>query len=128
MKIFYTHLDSPIGTVFLASSDRGVCAISIAVTEDVFLSEIKKLGKTEEDKKRLHNLKKDLQDYFTGKRVDFKGYAMDISIGTEFQKRIWKKLLGIPYGETRSYKWLAEQAGRGEKDKQSILAVQAIAF
>lgn len=111
MKTYYTSFDSPIGIVFLASSGRGICAISIAVTEDAFLSEIKKLGEPEEDKKKLHALKKDLQDYFKGKRVDFKRYALDISIGTEFQKKIWEKLLEIPYGETRSYKWLAQQAG-----------------
>ena len=39
--------------------------------------------------------------------------------GTEFQKRVWDELLKIPYGQTRSYKQVAEQAG-------NIKAVRAV--
>ncbi len=31
--------------------------------------------------------------------------------GTEFQKKVWQALLSIPFGETRSYKQIAEQVG-----------------
>jgi len=31
-----------------------------------------------------------------------------LRLGTAFQQKVWKKLLTIPYGVTRSYKWLAE--------------------
>ena len=34
------------------------------------------------------------------------------SIGTEFQKLVWRELVEIPYGETRSYKEIAELIGR----------------
>ena len=47
----------------------------------------------------------------SGKKVDFKRYALDIPTGTAFQRKVWEKLLDIPYGETRSYKWLAEEVG-----------------
>ena len=111
VKIFYTYLDSPIGTIYIASTPAGICAISISVNEETFLSEIKKLGEPEKDNKRLNDIKKDLQVYFSGKSVDLKRYALDISSGTEFQQKVWSRLLDIPYGETRSYKWLAEKAG-----------------
>lgn len=111
VKIFYTSIDSPIGTVFIASTSNGICAISLAVSEEAFLSEIKECGVTQRDDNRFTDLIKDLKDYFSGKEVDFHGYALDISPGTEFQKKVWKKLLEIPYGETRSYKWLAEEVG-----------------
>ena len=32
--------------------------------------------------------------------------------GTEFQKKVWQQLLKIPYGETRTYKQVAEAIGR----------------
>lgn len=35
-------------------------------------------------------------------------------IGTEFQKKVWKELLNIPYGETRSYKDIAIAIGNGK--------------
>lgn len=51
-----------------------------------------------------------LQAYFKGKQVDFY-FPLDLSSGTTFQKRVWEKLRKIPYGECRSYGWVAEQIG-----------------
>jgi len=51
-----------------------------------------------------------LEEYFDGRRLDF-----DVAIrpsGTEFQMDVWKALLEIPYGETRSYSDIAESIGR----------------
>ena len=111
VKIFYTSIDSPIGTIYIASTPAGICSISISVNEEIFFSEIKQLGEPVRDNKRLDALKKDLQCYLSGKRIDFKRYALDIPTGTAFQRKVWEKLLDIPYGETRSYKWLAEEVG-----------------
>ncbi len=50
-----------------------------------------------------------LQEYFSGNR---KGFTLEIEFeGTQFQKDVWNALLEIPYGETRSYKQIAEQIG-----------------
>jgi YbgC/YbaW family acyl-CoA thioester hydrolase len=51
----------------------------------------------------------EIEEYLSGKRTRF-----DLPLapeGTAFQKRVWKALLTIPYGETRSYRQIAEQAG-----------------
>ncbi len=50
-----------------------------------------------------------LSEYYDGKRT-----AFDLPLqpeGTDFQKRVWNALYEIPYGETRSYKQVAEAAG-----------------
>jgi len=50
-----------------------------------------------------------LNEYFEGQRKDF-----DLSffmVGTEFQKKVWQKLLKIPFGETRSYMELSRMLG-----------------
>lgn len=50
-----------------------------------------------------------LQDYFTGQRINF-----DLPIatsGTSFQKNVWRVLQTIPYGETWSYQQLASKVG-----------------
>ncbi len=36
---------------------------------------------------------------------------MDLSIGTKFQRKVWGKVSEIPYGELRSYKWIADEIG-----------------
>ncbi len=52
---------------------------------------------------------KQLDEYFAGKRTKFE---LNISPkGTEFQKKVWKKLLKIPYGKTMSYQEIAEAIG-----------------
>ena len=55
----------------------------------------------------LQNVKKQLEEYFSGKRKKF-----DISLapsGTLFQKSVWQALQKIPYGQTVSYKNVAEK-------------------
>ena len=51
-----------------------------------------------------------LQEYFAGKRKTF-DLPLEL-IGTDFQKKVWTALSEIPYGETRSYKDIAERIGQ----------------
>ena len=52
-----------------------------------------------------------LTNYFSGKTVDFSQVPLKLSRGTEFQRAVWNAIREIPAGETRPYKWLAEQIG-----------------
>ena len=52
-----------------------------------------------------------LRSYFSGKRVDFDD-ELDLSAATAFQRRVWRLARLIPYGETRSYGWVAEKLGK----------------
>jgi methylated-DNA-[protein]-cysteine S-methyltransferase len=52
---------------------------------------------------------KQLDEYFSGQRIEF-DLPLQFS-GTEFQKEVWKALINIPYGETRSYKDIAIEIG-----------------
>ncbi len=49
--------------------------------------------------------------YFYGHKVVFAD-ELDLSGATSFQCRVWKATGLIPYGETRSYMWVAEQIGK----------------
>ena len=53
-----------------------------------------------------------LRDYFAGKPVDFSTEKVDFFGASSFQEAVWQALRYIPYGETRTYKWLAEKVGR----------------
>ncbi|MBS0325487.1 MAG: methylated-DNA--[protein]-cysteine S-methyltransferase [Proteobacteria bacterium] len=52
----------------------------------------------------------ELAEYFSGRRRSF-DIPLDL-VGTPFQIEVWRALLGIPYGETRSYAEEARQIGR----------------
>ena len=62
-----------------------------------------------EEQDVLPPVRDQLQEYFAGTRKVF-----DLALapqGTAFQKRVWEALQSIPYGQTRSYAWLAQQVG-----------------
>ena len=54
-----------------------------------------------------------LRSYFSGHEVTFPD-ELDLSGATPFQHRVWEKTRTIPYGETRSYTWVAEQIKQPE--------------
>jgi len=57
-----------------------------------------------------YNLQTQLKQYFAGKPVQFR-VPLDLSTGTAFQRKVWRVLRQIPYGQTRSYAWVARRIG-----------------
>ncbi len=55
-------------------------------------------------------LEAQLEGYFSRKRSDF-DIPLDLSDGSEFRRRVWNVIAGIPYGETLSYAEVAAAAG-----------------
>lgn len=55
-------------------------------------------------------LRRDVERFLKGKKPNFGSYKTPE--GTEFQRACWQACRRIPYGQTRTYQWLAEQAGR----------------
>jgi methylated-DNA-[protein]-cysteine S-methyltransferase len=51
-----------------------------------------------------------LKKYFSGRRVSF-DLPRDLRYYTTFQQAVWKAAVEIPYGETRSYGWIAKRIG-----------------
>ena len=60
---------------------------------------------------RFEDLIKRFQAFFSGQRADFPDEP-DYSGATPFQRGIWEAARQIPYGQTRSYGWVARQAGK----------------
>ncbi|MGA9047531.1 MAG: methylated-DNA--[protein]-cysteine S-methyltransferase [Dehalococcoidia bacterium] len=56
-------------------------------------------------------LEKQLVNYFNGEPTHF-DCGLDLSGSTQFQREVWETVADIPYGQAKSYKWVAEKMGR----------------
>ena len=110
MKIYYSVIELPTGRALAVMSDKGLMWLALRPpTVKRFVREVKSQYGAEPlmDDKKFAALKSELAKYFRGERVKFK-IKLDVR-GTEFQKKVWASLMKIPYGDVRSYKWIAEQ-------------------
>jgi O-6-methylguanine DNA methyltransferase len=110
--VYYSSLDSSLlGKVFVASTERGVCMVDFLKSEKTFLKRLKDKfsGEHIKDDQKNRKVLNQLKKYLKGdlKRFNCK---MDLK-GTPFQKKVWSALDKIPYGETRSYKEMAQAIG-----------------
>jgi len=111
--VYYSCLDFPFGPVFVSKTIKGVCLVTLSkISEAEFQSLLRKRFQKEatRDDRKLKIVINELSGYFNGCRVAFNS-QLDLSIGTEFQRRVWEKVSEIPYGESRSYKWIADEIG-----------------
>jgi len=74
-------------------------------------SEISKEALSRSSDRDIKTTVKLLQQYFSGRRVSF-DLPLDLSYYTPFQRAVWKAAAMIPYGETRSYTWIAKKIGK----------------
>jgi AraC family transcriptional regulator of adaptative response/methylated-DNA-[protein]-cysteine methyltransferase len=121
-RIRVAWLPTPLGPMVGAAADDGVCLLEFA--EPPRLE--KQLGALERrfrlplapgENEHLARLKTELEEYFAGRRREF-GVPLRTA-GTEFQRKVWRALVRIPYGKTRSYVEIA----RTVRSPEAIRAV-----
>ncbi|TET38521.1 MAG: methylated-DNA--[protein]-cysteine S-methyltransferase [Planctomycetota bacterium] len=107
--VIYAFFDTKIGTIYAAFTDAGLCRIAIDADEDELIAELKKRhgGEVERDDTLIRSLQRDFKVYLFG-QVPVWPYDVDLSTMTEFQRNVLTEMRKIPYGETRTYKQLAE--------------------
>lgn len=98
-QIFFDTLDSPIGTLTIVFSGGKLTGIASRRPPGA------KPGKMPPAVRRQ------LEDYFSGSLREF-SVEIALSCGTEFEKTVWLAISEVPYGETRTYKWLAGRIGK----------------
>jgi O-6-methylguanine DNA methyltransferase len=111
-KIYYSSFDSLLlKKVFVASTERGICMVDFLRSEKAFLKRLmekfpgKILRNDQKNRVALEQLKRYLKREL--KRFNCK---LDLR-GTPFQKKVWRALANIPYGQTRSYREIAKGIG-----------------
>ena len=115
MKLSFMEMASPVGLLKLVATDDALVAV---LWENENPNRVR-LAELIENTQHpiLLETQKQLNEYFAGQRQVF-DLALDFE-GTEFQQKVWQALLTIPFGETRSYKQIAEQIG-------NVKAVRAV--
>ena len=112
MQRHYTVLDTGLGYIALVRSAAGLVRVTIAPTKAAVLDSIH-VGYpgAVESAGAFGDLPQRLLRYLDGERVAFND-SVDLSALTGFQRAVLVAARTIPYGEVRSYGWVAQQLGR----------------
>jgi methylated-DNA-[protein]-cysteine S-methyltransferase len=105
--MIYTYFDSPLGNIRIVSDGEKITTFGFVGQKN--LKDVPTDWKNEPDHKLLKKARKQAEEYFSGKRKDF-----DLPLspqGTEFQQKVWKALLEIPFGQISTYGKIANQIG-----------------
>ncbi len=112
VAIRFATAKCPLGRVILAATGRGVCWLSFGDTDRAMEAALR----AEFPKATVSRNAADLAPWLAELQRHFAGEQPHLDLpldvrATAFQRRVWDALLAIPYGETRSYKQVAEAIG-----------------
>ncbi|MEM9364786.1 MAG: methylated-DNA--[protein]-cysteine S-methyltransferase [Planctomycetota bacterium] len=101
--MFFERIDSPIGLIGIEADESSLRSVLFDSQDP------DPRGRIEKSNFVTELVKRELREYFDGVRTTFT--ASLLFAGTPFQKRAWKALLEIPFGETRTYGMQAAAIG-----------------
>ena len=113
MEIKFTTGPSPLGSVLVAATAKGVCVVSLresdAGAEEYLHARLPK-AQLERDDVGLKRALDTVRERIAGRHLDGE-VPLDLQ-GTDFQREVWNQLLAIPAGSTRSYLDVAQAINR----------------
>lgn len=112
MKSTVTVFKMTPGWMGLVGNEKGIQRIYLpGLGKDPLKKRIlEEFPESQESSEPFEQARKELQEYFLGKRVRFE-FPLDLSKVTPFRKRVYEIMSTIPYGEVRTYRWLAQMVG-----------------
>jgi len=111
--IRYTITDSPLGRMLVAATDKGICAVQFADSDEQLETGLKHefpFAIRKRTDEALQSWKDRLLRHMKGEKLR-SALPLDIQ-ATAFQRRVWDHLRQIPFGETQSYRQVAKAIGR----------------
>lgn len=101
-----TKIETPLGEMVAGATEEGVCLLEFSdrrmlPTEYKDLLRLLKTTLEDGENRHLKTLRKQLKEYFDGKRKEFT--IPLVAPGTEFQQVVWKELQNIQFGTIRTY-------------------------
>jgi methylated-DNA-[protein]-cysteine S-methyltransferase len=107
VDVRFDLVDSPVGELFVAATDRGLCRIGYAperAEDEVARAFGRRLLRTP-----LDDVRRELDEYFAGRRRAF-DLPLDLRVAP-FHESVLHELARVPYGETTTYGTLAARSG-----------------
>jgi methylated-DNA-[protein]-cysteine S-methyltransferase len=114
LDVAYATVDSPLGALLVAGTPRGL--VRVAYTDhadaDAVLADIagKLSPRVLEAPQRLDEARRELDDYFAGRRTGFE-LPIDWSLTRGFAGDVLRQTARIPFGKTSTYAEVASRAG-----------------
>ncbi|HEV8460439.1 MAG TPA: methylated-DNA--[protein]-cysteine S-methyltransferase [Gaiellaceae bacterium] len=108
VDVRFDELDSPVGPLFVAATDRGLCRISYF--PDGMEEQIARTFGVRVLRSPLDDVRRELDEYFDGKRREF-DLPLDLRVAP-FYADVLRELAQVPYGHTDTYGALAKRAGK----------------
>jgi methylated-DNA-[protein]-cysteine S-methyltransferase len=114
VDIAYTVEDSPVGPLLLAATKRGLVELGYEGQKELesYLDRLaaKVSARVLDAPARLDPVRRELDEYFSGKRTDF-DVALDWSLTRGFTRRVLRATAKVPYGHVSTYREMASKAG-----------------
>ena len=110
--IGYLVAESPLGALLVAATGKGICSVKLGDNPSALLKDLQAefpAADFQEGEKALRGWLGLVLEYLEGERLGL-DLPLDIQ-ATAFQRRVWRMLQSIPYGETRSYQQMALDIG-----------------
>jgi methylated-DNA-[protein]-cysteine S-methyltransferase len=113
LDVGYDVVDSPVGDLFVAVSDRGLCTISYDADPEGKLEQLARGfgARVLRAPRAIDVTKRELDEYFEGKRRSF-DLDVDLRLTRDFGRAVLKELAAVPFGEVTTYGALAARAGK----------------
>ena len=112
-EIVYTVVASPLGRLLVATTERGICAVTLGDADDTLTAALEReypAATVERDDRRLQPWVRQILAYLQGQQPHL-DLPLDVQ-ATAFQWRVWQALQAIPHGDTRSYGEIAGAIGQ----------------
>ena len=112
VDIAYANVDSPFGSLLAAVTDRGLVTVVIDGDDEAHLDRLSRevSPRILEAPARLDAVRRELDEYFAGRRTDF-DTPVDWRLVHGFSLKVLEATAAIPYGRVSTYKDMAIQAG-----------------
>ena len=112
-EIYYTVFETTLGWIGIVASPAGLLAVTLPqnTRQQVTNSLGEPVKQAVFTPQTFNDLEQRFRQYYSGKKTIFTD-ELDYSHAAAFQKQVWEAARLIPYGETRSYGWVAQQIGK----------------
>jgi methylated-DNA-[protein]-cysteine S-methyltransferase len=112
LDVGFDVVESPVGPLLMAATDRGLCRISFAPDPELHLDRLaRQFGpRVLRSGAAVDAAHRQLDEYFSGSRRDFE-LDVDVRVAAPFAQRVLEELANVPFGQTTTYGTLAKRVG-----------------